>query len=421
MSRAVADAFLPEPRTSSEELDAVAPAVVAKSPRWLALDVFRFFAVLMMVQGHVFSTLLDDATRATGWFPHHNAFHGFTAPMFLFGAGLAFGYTTFPRWHEHTSFGPAVSKRFKRYVWLLVLGYGLQLPTLSLTELLALQEGPRLAQFLSVNVLQHIGVSLAFVQLLVGVLKRRDAVIAIVAVLAAVSVLAAPWVWGLDVSGLPLWLRGYVNQADYSWFPLFPWAGFTYAGIVLAWALFRAPSTESVSGRLAWPLLALSLATMLVPVVIDRFGPFPWPPHSFWKANPLFFFWRFGNVLFVLALLCFAERFAARRGWLDADDGPRVVRVLAPWVTLLAAESLVIYVAHLLILHGSVIAPGVTRNGMLETRSLGLFESSIATVLMMAVMIVAAKAWSSLRKQARAYTIVQLTIIGVVLLLSLTK
>lgn len=420
MSRAVADALLTGPHTSVEEADR--PVVVSKAPRWLALDVFRFFAVLMMVQGHVFTWLLDDPTKAEWWYPHHSAFHGFTAPMFLFGAGLAFGYTTFRKWDAHTEGGVAALKRYKRYAWLLVLGYGLQLPTLSISQLLAIDDPARLGELFSVNVLQHIGVSLAIVQLLVGLLKRQTLVIGVLAVATAVCVFGAPWIWAVDVSGLPIWMQGYVNHAGQSWFPLVPWAGFTYAGIILAWVLgLRGRGkAESISGRMAWPFMALALFFMIVPVVIDRFGPFPWPAHNFWKTNPLFFFWRFGNILFVLSLLCFAERFATHRGWLHDEDS-RLARVVVPWVKLIAAESLVIYVAHLLVLHGSVLGPGITRVGAAEAHGHGVLDASLWTLAIMAAMVVVAKLWAELRNQGRVYTIVQLTIVGVVLLLALTQ
>ena len=55
-----------------------------RAGRWLALDLLRFCAVFLMVQGHTFSSLLDPSVRAERWYQHHNFVHGYTAPMFLF-------------------------------------------------------------------------------------------------------------------------------------------------------------------------------------------------------------------------------------------------------------------------------------------------------------------------------------------------
>jgi len=417
MSQAVADVLTGTSDSVEPRDSAVA---VTKRERWLALDVFRFFAVVMMVQGHVFTTLLDEATKDQGWYPHHAAFHGYTAPMFLFGAGLAFGYTTFKRWDSHTAGGAAAAKRYTRYLWLLVLGYGLQLPTLSLSGLLTMENPERIARFLQVNVLQHIGVSLAIAQILVRVVKRKRVFVSLMATLALLCVFAAPWVWNLDVSGLPVFVRGYINKAEYSYFPIVPWAGFTYGGIVVAYVFGVRGSAKEISDGAAWPFLALSLGFMLVPVVIDRLGYLPLPSHNFWKTNPLFFFWRLGNILFVLSLLCFVERFLRSRDWLNTDQH-RVAGALVPWIKLLSAESLVIYVAHLLVLHGSVIAPGLTSSGTISRGGHGMVEAALITVAIMGLMVVITKAWTELRKQKTAFKVFQITVCGVLLLVALIR
>jgi len=417
MSQAVVD-VLTGPRESDRARDSA--VAITRRERWLALDVFRFFAVLMMVQGHVFTTLLDEATKAQGWYPHHAAFHGYTAPMFLFGAGLAFGYTTFNKWDAHTGGGAAPAKRYTRYAWLLVLGYGLQLPTLSLSGLLSMESPERIARFFQVNVLQHIGVSLAIAQILVRIVKRKRVFISIIAALALFCVFAAPWVWNLDVSGLPVFVRGYINKAGYSYFPIVPWAGFTYGGILVAYVFGVKGSAKEISDGAAWPFLALSLAFMLVPLVVDRLGYLPLPSHNFWKTNPLFFFWRLGNILFVLSLLCFVERFMRGRSWLDVDQN-RAAHAIVPWIKLLSAESLVIYVAHLLVLHGSVIAPGLTSSGTVSRGGHGMMEAALITLAIMGLMVVITKAWTELRRQKTAFKVFQLTVCGVLLLVALIR
>ncbi|GAB5549125.1 MAG: heparan-alpha-glucosaminide N-acetyltransferase domain-containing protein [Sandaracinaceae bacterium] len=397
---------------------------VAKAARWLALDLFRFCAVCLMVQGHVFSTLLDQATKSQGWYPHHSFVHGYTAPMFLFGAGLAFGYTTFRKWDEHTSGGFAALKRFKRYGWLLVIGYMLHLPTLSLSRLLDIDDPAALARMFQVDVLQHIGVSLAICQLMVLFVKSKRVFVTLVAAMAGFCICAAPWVWQWDVSGLPVWLAGYVNAAGGSIFPIVPWAGFTYTGIVIAYAVGvgGAGSAKAVSERVSWPFAALAALFLLVPVVLDRFGPFPWPEHNFWKTNPFFFFWRLGNVMAVLATLCFVERGLTRLGWLGASDGlgASVAGRLLPWVKLVGAESLIIYVAHLLALHGSVLAPGLKHTDVFAEHQHGVVMASVVTLLVFVAMVLLAKGWNELKKQQQGFGAVQISMVGLIVFLMLT-
>lgn len=421
MSRAIAELELPAPdgTVPASAPRAEAPAK-ARGKRWIALDLFRFCAVLLMVQGHVFSTLLDQATKAQGWYPHHSFVHGYTAPMFLFGAGLAFGYTTFRKWGDHARGGAAAKKRYQRYAWLLVLGYGLHLPTLSIGRLLKIDDPQRIARMLQVDVLHHIGISLALCQLLVFVLKRKALFVGVVSALAAVAVFGAPWIWNVDLSptSVPVGLAGYVNASTGSTFPLVPWAGFTYLGILVAYAVGVSGDASSISRRVALPFLALTLVFMLAPIGVDRLGPLPWPPHNFWKTNPLFFFWRVGNILCVLTVLCYGERLLARLGWLDVDArgaGARLAQRVIPWVTIVGAESLVIYVAHLLLLHGSVLGPGIKHTGFISAHAHGLPVATAVAAVVLLLMVLLAKAWFELRKSKVIFRAVQWTLIGVVL------
>lgn len=398
----------------------------ARAPRWLALDLFRFCAVCLMVQGHVFSTLLDSATKSEQWYRHHSFVHGYTAPMFLFGAGLAFGYTTFRGWDAHVAGGPSAIKRFTRYAWLLVIGYALHLPTLSFFRLFSL-EAAQVRQLAQVDVLQHIGVSLAICQALVLLVKKRRAFVTIVAVLAVLGVLGAPWVWGVELgeTSLSPWLAGYVNASTGSYFPLVPWSGFTLVGILAAYAVGGSDGARSsVSERVRWPLAVLAGAFLLAPILVDRLGVWPWPPHNFWKTNPLFFFWRLGNVMAVLALLCFLERWMDQLGWLAKEATSRASRVAhraLPWVKLVGAESLIIYVVHLVLLHGSVLGRGLKDTTMLHGGAQDVLTAIGVTIVLFAAMVAVAKAWSELRKAPLAFTTAQVSLTGGFLLLMLTQ
>ncbi len=408
----------------STVLSQTAANATGRSSRWLALDLFRFCAVCLMVEGHVFSTLLSPAVKHQGWYPHHSFVHGYTAPMFLFGAGLAFGYTTFRGWTQHVTGGPAARKRFKRYAWLLVIGYGLHLPTLSLRRLLSMDDPDRIARMFQVDVLQHIGVSLAICQVLLMVVKNKRVFVAIVGSLAAFFILAAPWIWNIDFSGvLPVWLAGYVNASTGSIFPLVPWAGFTFLGIVVAYAVGVSGGVESVSARVRWPFAALAALFLIGPILFDRLGVWPWPEHNFWKTNPLFFFWRLGNILGVLAVLCFLERALEKLGLLSASSstrGTRFAQSTLSWVKLVGAESLIIYVVHLLVLHGSVLGRGIKHSEIFHAGSLGVPMASAVTIGLFVMMVLLAKAWSDLRKVRLGFSAVQVSLTGIFAYLMLT-
>ena len=85
-------------------VSSVAPSQVAppdpprrpRANRELYIDVFRGLMALVMVQGHVFDTLLNPAARAEPWYMFQQVFHGSTAPGFLFASGFVAGLPRAP-------------------------------------------------------------------------------------------------------------------------------------------------------------------------------------------------------------------------------------------------------------------------------------------------------------------------------------
>ena len=85
-------------------VSSVAPSQVAtpdpprrpRANRELYIDVFRGLMALVMVQGHVFDTLLHPAARAEPWYMFQQVFHGSTAPGFLFASGFVAGLPRAP-------------------------------------------------------------------------------------------------------------------------------------------------------------------------------------------------------------------------------------------------------------------------------------------------------------------------------------
>ncbi|MDQ3036949.1 MAG: DUF1624 domain-containing protein [Myxococcota bacterium] len=371
-----------------------------KGGRWLALDLLRFCAVFLMVQGHTFTQLLDPAVHSERWFRHHNFVHGYTAPMFLFAAGLAFGYTTFRSWSANLKPGDALWKRFRRYGWLLVIGYALHLPSTSLFELSNLSP-ERARAWLQVDVLQHIAISLALCQLLVLALRTQRRFMVVVGTLFTLAVFAAPIVWRWELEGIvPPAIAGFVNSSTGSLFPLVPWAGFTYAGILCA---YFARNVERPARALAWPFAIAAALILLVPIAVNRTGWNPYGVHEFWRTSPYYFFWRLGNVLAVLAVLCFVERWM-ERARVAMDARSRSAKALGI-VRVVGQESLIVYVGHLVVLHGSVVNRGIRAYTGAE---LSLGAATFVALALFVAMVGLARVWNELKKREVRFRAVQL-------------
>ncbi len=422
--------------TQSARQSASKAAMQGKPGRWLALDLVRFCAVFLMVQGHVFSSLLDPSYEGQRWLRHHNFVHGYTAPMFLFASGLAFGYTTFRGWAANTKVGDGLWKRYRRYGWLLAIGYAMAMPALSLTRLLAIDDPHTLRQWLRVDVLQHIGLSLVILQSLAVLLRTEKRFIAAVGLLFLVAVFAAPFLWDWDAAHyFPTGIAAYLTSRTGSMFPLFPWAGFTYAGVLVAYA---ARSVKKPSRELAWPLLGLTLALFVLPVGLNRAGIQLYGAHDFWKSDPYYFFFRLANVLAIVTFWCFVERFAEGANWLKGlDVAKKVVSPTAAQtdpqtgiqtdqqaqpqsvtskqsksllarvvevVRIVGAESLLIYVTHLVLLHGSVLTVGFIH---FTGRSLTLGQAAFFAGMLFVAMVATAWIWHEWKKEPWRFRILQ--------------
>lgn len=346
--------------------------------RFVALDRLRALAVLLMIQGHAFSELLDREVQSGTWYRLHRLVHGLTAPMFLMGAGLAFGITTYPRWEVFRAGGSEHRARLRRYASITLLGYALQLPGNSLRALRSTSPDVW-REILSVGPLQLIGVTLFAAQLMTRVASgpRQHARAALgVAVIIA---LTAPYAWGVEPGSLdaPL-LLAFLNGHTGSQFAAFPWMAYVLVALALSCAgtterghrwLRSGPRWAAVGGLCCGATYALYRARVN-----------PYGVHDFWHSNPLDTVFRMGGVALFLAL---ASMWASRPGKVD--------RALA----ILARHSLLAYVAHLWLLYGVFSAPGLV--DLVGHGSLSLEESMWASLGLIAVTVTLIVAWRHLQ------------------------
>jgi uncharacterized membrane protein len=360
-------------------METQAPGVAVsetEKKRWTALDLFRLLAVLLMVQGHAFNVVVEEAIRPVTWYRWHNYVHGYTAPMFLFAAGLAFGLTTFRRWPDHQRLGRPFWKRVERYAMIVAIGYLLHLPDFAARPVDAMSPD-QVRNFLKVDALHNIGVTLLLAEVLVVALRRRGVFVATMATLGSAVVLFAPAIARLPAEEwLSAPLVGYVNDRQGSLFPLVPWSGFICAGIVVAHFV------ERYHARAAkWPdagqLTAYGAALLVLSLVLGKLDLDVFGEHNFWKTSPLFFLWRVGIVMLVLAVLVGVERFVPRG---------RPLRL----VEILGMETLVIYVAHLIVLYGSPVHPGFHRT---IGKTLPIPEATVFFLVLLGAMVALAAGW----------------------------
>ena len=336
-----------------------------------------------MIQGHVFDALLSPHVKSGSWYYAHDFFHGFIAPMFLFASGVAFGVSTIRSWDQHIVWGERVRRRVWKFLALIAIGYALHLPYFSLRKTLNAATFMETKTMVQVDALQCIGVTLLILQGAVFLLRKKDLFIRLVAFGGAVIIFVSPIVWSLRFGDkAPLWMAAYLNAENGSWFPLFPWSAYILLGAVFGYCFLKAGSyRDEVAMVLKYAAVSAGLAVLALLALRLPFDFYP--PHDYWKSDPSIILVRLGVVSIVAAGIFLSERYI--------QSASRIPSIMGK-------ESLFVYIAHLLIVYGSVMGPGLN---YYIGPMLSLVQTLGVTVLVFVAVMFLAVLWYSLNSNHR--------------------
>lgn len=220
--------------------------------RWDHIDWLRGLAVLAMFQTHLYDAFVRDGER-TGdawWASRHVG--GFPARLFLFLAGVSLVL----RWHRDaragTSDAAATRGAVRRGLEVLAIGLAFRVVEWTLGGAYLASAG----DMLRVDILNTIGVSLVACALVCRPVELRRRVPWVALAATALVILCTPFVELSPVaSAEPRWLFAYLaGEKPLAYFPCFPWAGYTFAGVACGAIWLRA----SARGRLTHTTLAMA-------------------------------------------------------------------------------------------------------------------------------------------------------------------
>jgi len=196
-----------------------------------AVDLFRFLVLFFMIQGHLFRTYLLPSIRQTHWYYVHEALHGLVASGFLFLAG----FTAFLSFHNkrqnYIHLDRAFLKRLQRILFVIAIGYWIHLPFFSLRKTLHQISLGQAGEFFKVDILQCIGVGLLLFMIFAIVLKNEKVVVLFSVLAGALFFLLPETVKNIHLHRA---IDPYFNY-NVSLFPIFPWAGFLFIGVITAY------------------------------------------------------------------------------------------------------------------------------------------------------------------------------------------
>ena len=367
--------------------------------RYTFVDLLRGWAIILMIEPHVFNTFLLPELKLTGWFGIVSFINGLIAPAFLFVSGFVFEISSGSKLDDMRKFKLPFWKKLWRIISIILIGYALHLPYKSLSKIINKATPDQLQQFFAVDVLQCIGVGL-LVLFVLRLIIRSDKVYHYTLIILTFFVISiSPLFWKIEFANYmhPVFAN-YLNRLNGSLFPIFSWIGFILIGAIFAkYFLYSAGKEKKfINGT------AITGLIMLLTGHFFYSGLFPGYLTSI-IPNPVFFVERLGYVL-VSASICWYYN-----NWRNVKKS---------FVLDASRESLLIYWLHLVIIY-SVIW-GRKSFASLIGPTLTLVESLAATLILMITMVLVAKAWGWAKKKYPSYaTKVAWGVVGVLFVIFL--
>lgn len=348
--------------------------------RYISADLLRGLVIIIMIEVHVFNAFLLPELKQTGWFSVINFINGLVAPSFLFVSGFAFQVSSGGKLDEMRKLGKAFWKKMMRIFQIIMIGYALHLPYYSFSKIVNKSTPQQLQGFFAVDVLQCIGFGLLFLFITRLLIKSDKAYHYFLITSLVVVTLISPLLWKIDFNQYVHPLVGnYFNRLNGSLFPIFPWLNFLLAGGIFA-KYFVDARKRNEEEKFIKNITIAGLAVLLLGHLFYS-GLFPKTLTSI-LPNPVFFLERLGYI-FVLFYLC----------WLV----DRKTNAKNSFIMDASRESLLIYWLHLIIIYG--VFWGGNSLASIIGMTMNLIEAIGATIVLIVLMILAAKFWGWAKKK----------------------
>jgi uncharacterized membrane protein len=350
------------------------------------LDWMRGLAVLVMFECHTFNSFARMDVRNGGPYVLSQFVGGMAAPLFLFMAGMTFGF-------QMESLERREPVRWRR--WLVALrraGYIMAIAfAFRICNWIASMPRPEIAEITKVDILNSMGLAMgAFAA--AALFDGKNRVRFALAGALAVAVLA-PVIESLSWSGTPQLVVEYLapgpNRGRFPFFPCAAYVGFGLAaGAVVKRTAERAAErtpTEHMDRLMQWyALIGFALIFTAQYFANIPFSIYPAP--DFWRSSPSLVLIRTGISLAMLASAYLWTEYGASARW--------------SWMQALGQTSLLVYWVHVMLVYGNIVKHW--------KRGLSIPQTTLAFAVVTALMVALAAvrlAWKdrTRRKQHLTY------------------
>ncbi len=372
--------------------------------RFIYIDLLRGWAVIVMIEVHVFNAFLLPELRDEIWFRVLNFINGLVAPSFLFIAGYSFTLIGQRKWNDYLSGSPILWKQLARILQVWLVGYALHLPFFSFKKL-TLIHWEEWGVFWKIDVLHCIAFSLLVLLLLVLVMRTHQKYFWTLVGLAAFVIFSSPLMYDRNFDSLlPLPIANYLSAAHRSQFPLFPWMGFVLFGGIASQLLVWWKEKMS-DGKIFFRFAAIGAILIIISLLSNSVPGSIYPEHDYWRSSPAFFFIRLGIVFILMSTLWYWEKIG--------QSGKS-------FVSIVGSESLVAYTGHLLVIYGMFFDNHSLAFIIGKTRTVP--EVIGMTAMLILATAIASYIWHRIKNWSMFYArVMQYSILIVVLYVFFTK
>jgi len=290
--------------------------------RFKFLDLLKAYAVIMMIQGHTLSAVLEPGAKQTGFYQFLHIIRGLTAPAFLLASGCGLAFSLCRKKNQKTQ--DILKKRITRILPILIAGYFLHLPRLSLYQLLTQTSKEEIAQFFQCDILQTIGWTILILQIVLIFIKEKRFIISL-SISGLLLILFFTPAVNNSISS-PNFLSQLLTTKFGSGFPLFPFSAYLIFGL-----LFGLVFNEFYT----W--IGIRRLNLLIFISGIMFFAFSFLTRL---ENFYLFYFRTGLLLMLSSLFLLFE-----------DKTGRIL----DFFVLIGQESFLIYFIHIIIVYGSVL------------------------------------------------------------------
>jgi uncharacterized membrane protein len=341
----------------------------AQTQRLAYIDWLRGFACFGMFEVHCYDAWLGGSARNSSFFGWSQFSGTLPAPLFIFLSGVTCALVADSVRRKGATEDAIAWRMIRRGAEIFALGLLFRVQEFVLGWSVA-----PWTDLLRVDILNLIGLSVAFMGVLCWVVRGRMASALVSAGLALGIALVTPMLWTTwRPSWLPWYLESYINgvhiyNSPQAWlFPIFPWAAFAFAGLAMGILLFSEWPSKN-PGRAMVLFGAGGAGLLFLSRWLDARPLQLYSVYDYWHTSPNFFLARLGVVMIVVL----AGYAWCRRGFGAIG--------FSPWMQL-GQTSLLVYWVHMDFVYGCFSIYDQQSRGI-GTATLGLFEITAAMVLL---------------------------------------